>query len=277
MESQDQQLNANSAKQEQVIFTLEDALSAIKKNGIAGITNRIINADCLEVMKGIPDNSVGLVLTSPPYNVGIDYDNHNDNMPHDQYEEYLISRFENCINILSHGGHLIIQVANTGRNPYIHLTGVITYRLRNKIRMVGEIIWNKQNTTNNTAWGSWLSANRPSLRDTHEYILVFRKEGDRSGISDITKEEFIDGTLGIWTLSPETRGIGKHPAPFPEVLTDKIIKLFTFKDEIVLDPFVGSGTTVKSAKKLGRRFIGIDCSQKYCEIAERRLSQEYLF
>ena len=239
--------------------------------------NKIIQGDCLDVMKDIPDESCGAIITSPPYNVGVEYENHNDSMDRKEYENYLISRFSLGINKINNGGHLIIQVANTGRNPYIHLSGMISYLLKDKIRQVGEIIWNKQNTTNNTAWGSWLSANRPSLRDSHEYILVFRKEGDRTGISDITKEEFIESTMGIWKVTPETKSIGNHPAAYPENLINKIIKLFTFKDEIILDPFIGSGTTAICAKKLGRRFIGIDKSQKYCEIAERRLAQEYLF
>ena len=239
--------------------------------------NKIIQGDCLEVMKHIPNESVDLVVTSPPYNVGIDYDNHNDSMDKLEYESWIIKRFLLCIEKLSKGGHLIIQVANTGRSPYIHLSGMISYNLKSSIRQVGEIIWNKQNTTNNTAWGSWLSANRPSLRDTHEYILVFRKDGDREGISDITKEEFMESTMGIWTLQPETNSLGNHPAPYPERLTNRIIKLFSFKNEIVLDPFCGSGTTLISSKKLCRRYIGIDISEKYCGIAERRLSQEYLF
>ncbi len=239
--------------------------------------NKVVHGDCLEIMNGISDNSIHCCITSPPYNVGIKYDNHDDKMEPQIYEEWLINRFNLCINKLTPGGHLIVQVANTGRNPYIHLSGMISYRLKDSIRQVGEIIWNKQNTSNNTAWGSWLSPNRPSLRDTHEYILVFRKDGDREGVADITKEEFMEYTLGLWKVSPETRAIGNHPAPFSEALIDRLIKLFTFKDEIVMDIFVGSGTTIKCAKKLGRRFIGIDKSQKYCEIAHRRLSQEYLF
>jgi len=225
----------------------------------------------------MPQESVHLVLTSPPYNVGIDYDTHDDNMTPGQYEDFLIKRFLEAIYILAPGGHLVIQIATTGKNEYIHLHGIIAYHLRHKIKLIGEVIWNKSNAHCNTAWGSWLSPNRPCFVYSHEYILVFRKEGDRKGVSDITPEEFVEYTKGIWNLTPETRGIGQHPAPYPEALTDRIIKLLTFKDEIVLDPFVGSGTTVKSAKKLGRRFIGIDCSQKYCEIAQRRLAQEYLF
>lgn len=239
--------------------------------------NKIYCGDSLTILRSWPDECVDCCVTSPPYNVGISYDVHNDRMLRQDYEKMLNDIFSLIIIKLRPGGHLIIQVANTGRNPYIHLSGTISYLLRDKIRQVGEIIWNKQNTTNNTAWGSWLSANRPSLRDTHEYILVFRKDGDRKGISDITSEEFIEWTLGIWTLPPETRAIGEHPAPYPEALTDRIVKLFTFKNEIVFDPFCGTGTTLKSAKKLGRRYVGIDISEKYCQISERRLSQDYLF
>ncbi len=237
--------------------------------------NKIICGDCLEVMKGMPDKSVDLIVTSPPYNVGIEYDNHNDKMPLVNYEFWLNTKFEQCIRLLSDGGHLIIQVANTGRNPYLHLSGLIAYILRDKIRTVGEIIWVKF-PTGATSWGSWMSPNSPCIRDEHEYILVFRKDGKREGVSDLKKQEFMDWTKSIWHINPSSRVL-PHPAPYPEELVHRIIKLFSFKDEVILDPFVGSGTTPLVCKQLNRKFIGIDLSKKYCEIAERRLSQEYLF
>ena len=158
--------------------------------------NKIICGDCLEVMKEMPDKSVDLIVTSPPYNVGIAYDNHNDKMPLANYEFWLNAKLEECIRLLADGGHLIVQVANTGRNPYLHLSGMIAYLLRDKIRTVGEIIWIKF-PTGATSWGSWMSPNSPCIRDEHEYILVFRKEGKRDGISDITKQEFMDYTKSI--------------------------------------------------------------------------------
>lgn len=237
--------------------------------------NKIICGDCLDVMSNIPSQSIGLIVTSPPYNVGIKYDNHNDSMTLENYEFWLNKKLEECIRVLVDGGHLIIQVANTGRNPYLHLSGMIAYLLRNKIRTVGEIIWVKF-PTGATSWGSWMSPNSPCIRDEHEYILVFRKEGTRYGESDIEKQEFMDWTKSIWHINPSSRVL-PHPAPYPEELVRRIIKLFSFKNEIVLDPFSGSGTTAVACKKLGRRYIGIDISASYCGIAERRLSQDYLF
>ncbi len=138
--------------------------------------------------------------------------------------------------------------------------------------MRGEIIWYKQNMTKLTAWGSWLSANKPSLRDSHEYILVFRKEGDRKGISDITKEEFIKFTQALWHVSAETDN-PNHPAPYPEELIYRIIKLYSFKNETVYDPFLGSGTTSAVAKKLGRNSIGIELNPTYIKMAQDRLNR----
>ena len=213
-------------------------------------TNKIYCGDTLAILRTWPDECVNCCITSPKYNVGIEYDVCNDNMSRQDYEKWLEEAFGLVIKKLSPGGHLIIQIANTGRNPYIHLSGAISYLLRDKIRQVGEIIWNKQNTTNNTAWGSWLSANRPSLRDTHEYILVFRKDGDRKGVSDITSEEFMEYTLGIWEVAPETRAIGNHPAPYPEILTDRIIKLFTFKKGNCFRPILWVRDDVKICQKI---------------------------
>jgi len=234
--------------------------------------NKIIVGDAEAKLQELPSETVHLVFTSPPYNVGVDYDVYKDNLPFEEYLKKLNRIFTECIRVLVKGGHLLIQIANTGRQPYTPLTDYITTMLADKISMRGEIIWDKQNMTSATAWGSWLSANKPSLRDTHEYILVFRKEGgDRVGESDITKDEFMEYTKAIWKVTPETNDVN-HPAPFPKSLAMRAIKLYSFKGETVLDPFCGSGTTCEVAKKLGRNFIGIDISKRYCNLAEDRLN-----
>jgi site-specific DNA-methyltransferase (adenine-specific) len=236
--------------------------------------NKIYHGNCIELINDV--EYVDCIITSPPYNVGIHYDNYNDNLTRDEYEKFILNVFSKCIDKLSEGGHLIINIANTGRNPYYHLSGAISYMLRDLIRQVGEIIWIKL-PTNSTAWGSWCSAQSPCIRDEHEYILVFRKNGKRKdGNSDISKQEFMDYTKSIWKIQPDSERSLGHPATFPISLVSKIIKLFTFKDEIILDPFSGTGTTCYSAKSLGRKYIGFDISKKYCEQAERRLSQEFL-
>ena len=233
--------------------------------------NTILIGDAEAKLQSVESETVHLVFTSPPYNCGANYDVYNDNIPLKEYLRKLEIIFLECIRVLVEGGHLLIQVANTGRQPYTPISDFITTMLYDKIDMRGEIIWNKQNITAGTAWGSWLSANKPSLRDQHEYILVFRKEGSRVGESDITSEEFMEYTRSIWDVTPETNNVG-HPAPFPKSLAARAIKLYSFKGETVLDPFCGSGTTLEVAKKLGRNFIGIDVSKRYCNLAEDRIN-----
>jgi site-specific DNA-methyltransferase (adenine-specific) len=144
--------------------------------------------------------------------------------------------------------------------------------------MRGEIIWNKASSASpSTAWGSWLSAANPVLRDIHEYILVFSKNTfthSRKGKeSTITKEEFLEWTKSVWTFpAVSAKSIG-HPAPFPEELPHRLIKLYSFKDDVILDPFLGSGTTSLSALKNNRNYVGYDTNEKYIELADRRISE----
>jgi site-specific DNA-methyltransferase (adenine-specific) len=142
--------------------------------------------------------------------------------------------------------------------------------------MRGEIIWNKAASASpSTAWGSWQSAANPTLRDIHEYILVFskgeyrREKGEKE--NSITKEQFMEWTKSIWTMNAESaRRIG-HPAPFPEELPHRLIQLYSFKGDIILDPFMGSGTTAISALKTDRKFVGYDTSKEYIDLAEKRI------
>jgi site-specific DNA-methyltransferase (adenine-specific) len=142
--------------------------------------------------------------------------------------------------------------------------------------MRGEIIWNKASSASpSTAWGSWLSAANPVLRDIHEYILVFSK-GDYNRMSigkqnTILKEQFMEWTKSIWTMNAESAKRIGHPAPFPEELPYRLIQLFSFKNDIILDPFMGSGTTALSALKSDRRFIGYEINKEYVDLAEKRL------
>jgi len=234
--------------------------------------SQLILGDCMEQMRLLPDECVQLVFTSPPYNVGIDYEVYKDDLPLGEYLDWMEEVFIESIRLLSPGGHLVIQIANTGWQPYRPITDFITTRLYSKIQMRGEIIWDKQNTTGQTAWGSWLSANKPSLRESHEYLLVFRKEGDRKGESGITPDEFMDGTKAIWRITPDTQS--EHPAPFPIKLADRVVTLFSFEGETVLDMFMGSGTTGLACAKRSRKFIGIELNEKYYKVAEQRISAE---
>lgn len=227
-----------------------------------------------ENMKELPDNSVHLMITSPPYNVSKEYD---EDLTLQQYLTLLENSFKETYRVLVHGGRACINVANLGRKPYIPLSDYISkIMIEIGFKMRGEIIWNKAASASpSTAWGSWQSAANPTLRDVHEYILIFSK-GDykrERGIKEnsISKEQFIEWTKSIWTMNAESaRRIG-HPAPFPEELPFRLIQLYSFKDDIILDPFMGSGTTALSAAKSERKFVGYDINKEYVALSEKRL------
>ena len=227
-----------------------------------------------EKMDELPDNSVHLMITSPPYNVSKEYDN---DLSLKEYLELLTTVWEETYRVLVPGGRACINVANLGRKPYIPLHSYIIEGMQNiGYLMRGEIIWNKASSASpSTAWGSWLSAANPVLRDIHEYILIFskdtfsRKKKDKE--NTIKKEEFLEWTKSVWTFpAVSARQIG-HPAPFPEELPHRLIQLYTFKEDIVLDPFVGSGSTCLSAIKDQRNYIGYDIDSDYIKLAEKRI------
>ena len=236
----------------------------------------IICKSC-ENMQELPDNSVHLVVTSPPYNVGKEYDQ---DLSLSEYLSFLRQVWLEVYRVLVPGGRVCINIANLGRKPYIPLHSfIIRDMLEIGFLMRGEVIWNKGASANSsTAWGSWLSAKNPTLRDVHEYILIFSKdtfkrETPEKRESTITKEEFLEYTRSVWNFSPvSARKIG-HPAPFPEELPYRCIQLYTFKGEIVLDPFMGSGQTAISAIKTGRHFVGYEIDKQYIELANKRIKE----
>ncbi len=239
------------------------------------LENTIIQASS-ETMKDIPDNSVHLMITSPPYNVSKEYD---EDLSLREYLDLLHKVFKETFRVLVHGGRACINVANIGRKPYIPLSDYVSHIMIDLgFDMRGEIIWNKAAGAGvSTAWGSWQSASNPILRDTHEYILVFSK-GDykrerKEKQNTITKDQFIEWTKSIWTMNPESAKKVGHPAPFPEELPYRLIQLYSFLDDIILDPFMGSGTTAVSALKSDRKFIGYDTDKGYIKLAETRLSR----
>jgi len=237
-----------------------------------------------EIMNEIPDYSVHLMVTSPPYNVKKEYDQ---DLSLDEYRNLLKLVFTETYKKLTTGGRACINVANLGRKPYIPLHSyIIADMLEIGYYMRGEIIWNKASSASpSTAWGSWQSAANPVLRDIHEYILIFSKESfsrKRYYKSDtISKEEFIEWTKSVWTFpAVSAQNIG-HPAPFPEELPHRLIQLYTFQNDVILDPFCGSGTTCLAALKDGRHYIGYDIEPEYVELANKRvnvyLNQRNLF
>lgn len=227
-----------------------------------------------EKMEELPDNSVHLVVTSPPYNVGKEYD---ENFTLDEYRIFLKRVWSEVKRVLVPGGRACINIANLGRKPYIPLHAfIIEDMLDLDFLMRGEIIWNKASSSSpSTAWGSWLSAKNPTLRDIHEYILIFSKGMfSRENVgrkSTISKEEFLEFTKSVWTFSAESAKKVGHPAPFPVELPYRLIQLYTFEKEVVLDPFIGSGQTGIAAIKTNRHFVGYDINDKYIKLAERRI------
>lgn len=235
--------------------------------------NKIIPGSA-ENMKELPNNSVHLMITSPPYNVSKEYD---EDLSLKEYLQLLENSFKETYRVLVNGGRACINVANLGRKPYIPLSDFISkIMLDIGFNMRGEIIWNKAASSSpSTAWGSWQSAANPILRDVHEYILVFskgdyrREKGKKE--NTISKEQFMEWTKSIWTMNAESaRRIG-HPAPFPEELPFRLIQLYSFKNDIILDPFMGSGTTAIAALKSERKYVGYEINKKYIELAEKRL------
>lgn len=227
-----------------------------------------------EDMKELPDNSVHLMVTSPPYNVTKEYDK---DLTLADYLGLLHRVWKETYRVLAPGGRACVNVANLGRKPYIPLHAYIIESMQEiGFLMRGEIIWNKAASASpSTAWGSWMSAANPVLRDIHEYILVFskysfsRKKENRE--NTIQKEEFLEWTKSMWSFpAVSAKKIG-HPAPFPLELPNRLIQLFTFADDVVLDPFAGSGTTCIAAVKARRNYVGYDISKEYVDLAEKRI------
>lgn len=222
----------------------------------------------------IPSSSVHLIITSPPYNVGMDYDN---DLERDEFKLLLKNVFRECYLKLVPGGRICINIANIGRKPYLDITAFIAdIMFRSGYYMRGEIIWDKLAIgVARTAWGSWMSATNPVLRDEHEYIMVFCKAPFNLKTlgrkSSITRDEFLEYTRSIWHIAPESAKRVGHPAPFPIELPARLIKLYSFEDNVILDPFCGSGTTCIAARQLSRHFIGIDNCQAYVDLANKRL------
>lgn len=227
-------------------------------------------------MDELPDESVHLMVTSPPYNASKEYDQ-DLNLP--EYLDELMHVWQETYRVLVPGGRACVNIANLGRKPYIPLHSYIVDQFtRIGFLMRGEIIWNKSASASpSTAWGSWMSATNPVLRDVHEYILVFSKDTYKRGHKDkqntISKEDFLEWTKSVWTFpAVSAKKIG-HPAPFPEELPHRLIQMYTFKEDVVLDPFAGSGTTCLVAYQDDRHYIGYEINPDYIQLAKRRIQE----
>jgi modification methylase len=245
-------------------------------------------------MSDLPDGSVALVVTSPPYYAGKQYEEELDRegVP-SSYIEYLgllEAVFRECVAKLEPGGRIAVNVANLGRRPYRSLAADVIRILQDELGLLlrGEVVWQKgEGATGSCAWGSFRSASSPTLRDLTERVIIASKgRFDRArpvkrreveGLpyrNTVTADEFMAATLDVWHIPPESAKRVDHPAPFPVELPERLILLNTFEGDLVLDPFMGSGSTLVAAARHGRRYVGYDLDPAYCAIAERRVAAE---
>ena len=256
-------------------FQDKELKEIINQNKISKLRNKIITKSS-ENMNELIDNCISLTITSPPYNIGKDSD---EDLSDDEYWKMITKVFEEVYRVTESGGRLVVNVANLGRKPYIPFSKYfIEIILEIGFLMRGEIIWQKSKGANaNFAWGSWLSPSNPVIRDIHEYCLVFSKDSMKNsakGEPTIEKDEFMESTLSIWNITPaRAKKIG-HPAPFPVELPKRFINLYSFKNDLILDPFIGSGSTAIAAKLLDRDYIGYELNPEYVKIAKNRLKDE---
>jgi site-specific DNA-methyltransferase (adenine-specific) len=244
-------------------------------------------------MTQVPDSSVALVVTSPPYFAGKAYetDLKSGHIP-STYLEYLTMLrdvFAECLRVLEPGGRMCVNVANLGRKPYRSLAGDVTTILQDELAMLlrGEVVWVKaKGAAGSCAFGSYMKASNPVLRDVTERVVIASKgrfdraikvkERVRLGLpheSDISKDEFLASTLDVWEIRPERARRVNHPAPFPVELPERFIRLYTYVDDVVLDPFLGSGSTAVAATQTGRHYVGYDLDPEYVAIAEARVAE----
>ncbi|GAB7141081.1 site-specific DNA-methyltransferase [Deferribacterales bacterium RsTz2092] len=240
----------------------------------------IFNADIL-VTNAVADSSIDLIVTSPPYNVDINYKSNDDALSYDDYLEFSHKWISQCFRFAKDDGRFLLNIPldknKGGQKP----VGADITQIAKDIgwKYHSTIVWNEGNISRRTAWGSYMSASAPYVIAPVELIVVLYKDSWKklggSRENDITKEEFMNWTNGLWTFQGQNKkGAGGHPAAFPLELPKRCIKLLSFIDDVVLDPFLGSGSTLISAYMHKRRGVGIEIDKDYCDIAIKRLIQE---
>ncbi|MBA7583737.1 DNA adenine methyltransferase YhdJ [subsurface metagenome] len=239
----------------------------------------IYNDDILTT-KAIPNDSIDLIITSPPYNVNIKYNSHDDEMPYSEYLQFSKEWMSKCYDLAKDDGRFCLNIPldkNKGGQQSV-CADLTTIAKQAGWKYHATIIWNEQNISRRTAWGSWLSASAPYVIAPVEVIVILYKDRWKkesgSRISDISKAEFQKWTNGVWNFSGESKRKIGHPAPFPVELPKRCIKLFSFVGDNILDPFLGSGSTLVACAQTGRKGIGIEIDQGYCELAKQRVVKE---
>jgi DNA modification methylase len=237
--------------------------------------DRVVRGDAKAVLERLPSESVHLAITSPPYNVKIEYREYADDLPPEEYLRWLKEVWRALHRVLVPGGRFVLNVAPTSIKDF----RPIHHDLSRDLRELGyimrtEIIWYKQTMGRRTAWGSWRSPSNPHIVPSWEYVLVFSKDqwklaGDPAAV-DISAREFERFSDGFWPIPPERRR-GGHPAPFPEALIERLVKFYSYRGNVVLDMFGGTGTVAAVARRLGRHYLNIDASQEYCRLAWDRI------
>ena len=236
----------------------------------------LIHDDVLTTTR-VNADSVDLVVTSPPYNVDIQYNSHKDDVSYADYLEFSRKWMSRCFEWLKDDGRFCLNVPLDKNKGGQQSVGADLTTIAKEIgfHYHSTIIWNEGNISRRTAWGSWKSASAPYVIAPVELIVVLYKKNWKktsgSKISDIERNEFMDWTNGLWVFNGESKKRIGHPAPFPIELPRRCVKLFSYVDDVVLDPFSGSGTTLIAAVTNNRKGIGIDVDRKYCELARKRI------
>lgn len=237
----------------------------------------LYNEDILTI-NVIDKDSIDLIVTSPPYGVDIKYENYDDSIPYDKYLEFTKKWLARCYNFVKPDGRLCLNVPldkNKGGQQSV-CADITTIAKEIGWKYHSTIIWNEQNISRRTAWGSWKSASAPFVIAPVEVIIIMYKEEWKKingGKSDITRDEFIEWTNGVWNFSGESKKRVGHPAPFPIELPKRCMKLFSYIGDIVLDPFLGSGSTLIACLENNRIGIGVDIDKSYCELTKKRLKK----
>ncbi len=256
-------------------------LSETKKSQKTILNHEKVRIICDDLLssQAIKEKSVDLIITSPPYNLDMPYGTYEDFMPYEEYLKWSTKWMEKCYQLSKDGGRFCLNVPlDKNKGGHHSVAADLTACAKQAgWEYFSTIIWNEGNISRRTAWGSFMSASAPYIIAPVEVIIVLYKEHwkkSKRGKSDISKQEFMDWTNGLWTFSGESKKRVGHPAPFPIELPARCIKLFSYTDDVVLDPFVGSGTTLIAAVKNGRYAIGIDIDKNYCQLSSQRLMSE---